>query len=145
MKLSHSCGHDCHKRNMIAGIVPSRNILPMVASPIVQPRYIPRQQAAVNSRNSPKFKRVRMALLMLLLMFCKKVMKSIGLIFQTAPISSKLNNSCVAAAFQVSSLTFVIPGSQTKKPRGRQDCVRSPSEFLLLCTLRALTRRSLSN
>jgi len=63
---------------------------------------------------------------MLLLMSCKKVMKSIGLIFKTTPISSKLNNSCVAAAFQVSSLTFVIPGSQTKKPRGRQDCVRCP-------------------
>jgi hypothetical protein len=39
--------------------------------------YIPQQQAAVNSRNSTKFKTLRMALLM----FCKKVMKSIGLIF----------------------------------------------------------------
>jgi len=48
---------------------------------IVQPRYIPRQQVIVNSKNSTKFKRLRMALLMLLLMFGKKVGESIGLIF----------------------------------------------------------------
>jgi len=35
------------------------------------------QQAAVNSINSTKFKRLRMALLM----FCKKVSESIGFIF----------------------------------------------------------------
>jgi hypothetical protein len=39
------------------------------------------QQAIVNSINSTKFKTLRMALLMLLLMFCKKVSESIGLIF----------------------------------------------------------------
>jgi hypothetical protein len=64
---------------MIAAIVVSKNILPTVASPIVQPRYIPRQQAIVNSRNSTKFKTLMMALLMLML--CKKVSEFIGLIF----------------------------------------------------------------
>jgi cell division protein FtsW (lipid II flippase) len=48
---------------------------------IVQAWYIPEQQAAVNSRNSTKFKTLTMVLLMLLLMFCKKVSESIGLIF----------------------------------------------------------------
>lgn len=56
---------------------------------------------------------------------------------------SKLNRSCVAAAFQVSSPSSA-QGSQTKKPRGRRDCVRSSSEFLLLCIWCALTWRSLS-
>ncbi|MEG4396748.1 hypothetical protein QUB30_30640 [Microcoleus sp. BROC3] len=37
---------------MIAAIVISKNILPTVASPIVQPRYIPRQQAiGINYKN----------------------------------------------------------------------------------------------
>jgi len=58
---------------MIAVIVLTKTILPVVASPIVQPRYIPQQQAIVNSRNSTKFKRI----MMLLLMFCKKVSESI--------------------------------------------------------------------
>jgi len=66
---------------MIAVIVPTKTILPVVASPIVQPWYIPRQQAIVNSINSTKFKTLMMALLMLLLMFCKKISESIELIF----------------------------------------------------------------
>jgi hypothetical protein len=82
----------------------------VVALPIVQACYIPQQQAIVNSINNTKFKTLRMALLMLLLMFCKKVSESIGLIFKTTPQSSKLNRSCVATAFQVSSPTLVIPG-----------------------------------
>jgi len=48
---------------------------------IVQAWYIPEQQAVINSRNSTKFKRLRMALVMLLLMFCTKISKFIGLIF----------------------------------------------------------------
>jgi hypothetical protein len=43
--------------------------------------YIPQQQAAFNSINSTKFKTLMMALLMLLLMFCKKISEFIGLIF----------------------------------------------------------------
>jgi len=43
--------------------------------------YIPQPQVIVNSINSTKFKTLRMALLMLLLMFCKEVSESIGLIF----------------------------------------------------------------
>jgi len=38
-------------------------------------------KAIVNSINNTKFKRLRMVLLMLLLMFYKKVSESIGLIF----------------------------------------------------------------
>src|SRR6476661_10734840 len=45
---------------------------------------------------------------------------------------SKLNKSCVAAACQVSSPSSAQE-SQTKKPRSRGGCVRSSSEFLLLC------------
>jgi hypothetical protein len=52
-----------------------------------------------------------MALLMLLLMFCKKVMKSIGLIFKTTPQSSKL----LKFPHQRPS----AQESQTKKPRER--------------------------
>ncbi|MEG4305374.1 hypothetical protein [Microcoleus sp. D3_18a_C4] len=63
----------CQKRNRIAAIAASKTILPTVASPIVQPRYIPQQQAIVNSINSTKFKR----LMMVLLMFYKKVSESI--------------------------------------------------------------------
>jgi hypothetical protein len=51
-----------------------------------------------------------MTLLMLMLMFCKKSDEIHRVDFKTAPQSSKLNKSCVAAAFQVSSLTLVIPG-----------------------------------
>jgi hypothetical protein len=70
---------------MIAAIVASRAILPTVASLIVQLWYIPWQQAVANRTNSTKFKRLRMALRMLLLAFYKKVMKFIALIFSTTP------------------------------------------------------------
>ncbi|MEG4084638.1 hypothetical protein [Microcoleus sp. POL10_C6] len=52
LNTTNSCGHDCHKRNMIAAIMVGKNILPTVASPIVEPRYIPRQQAiGINYKN----------------------------------------------------------------------------------------------
>jgi len=69
--------------------------LHLVALPIVQAWYIPQQQAIVNSINNTKFKRLSMVLLVLRLMFCKKVSEFIGLIFKLFAQSSKLNSGSV--------------------------------------------------
>jgi hypothetical protein len=79
------------------------------------------------------------ALLMLLLMFCKKVSESIGLIFKTTPQSSKLNRSCVAVASQVSSPTTVIPEVASSKSQG------VVVECAVIVVLLALLRKTYPN
>jgi len=80
--------------------------------------------------------------LLLMLMFCKKVSESIGLIFKLLPNLASLTKVVQPLFLKFPHQRSPAQGSHKLKNLGVAKSVRSPSEFLLLSTLWAHSWRS---
>jgi hypothetical protein len=75
----------------------------------------------------------------------KKLVNLSGWFFRLLPNLANLTKVVQPLLFKFPHQRSSAQESQTKKPRGRRDCVRSSSEFLLLSTLWAHSWRSLKS